>query len=501
MSVGGRDVDRVHVVQQLGAAVAVLEQPAQQIERVQTDEVDAFIVGHLREPRSELLGRLEQRLVIVTQQVDGVQQMRRFVADLLEQAIVALGARDVLLEDGLQTLDGCGEALRPLGRVVAGRRGQTALHCEDRVVQAVAADAHRIELRAVAGLDLLGLIRHALIPSRPARASTLERSTRGPGASILGLVIQLRIISPNDLTPTIVSLLRDEHGATNLTVHADAAIEPAGDLLIVDVARERGNAVVEKLLELRLDERGSISLVSLEASASRVAATAEALAVGHGWDAIVWQQLDESARNDSARSVTYFVLMVLAALIATVGVLVDSAVLIIGAMIVGPEYGPLNAISVAIYRKRAYGVRAAIKLALGLVFAVVGAAVATEIFRLIDQVPADFETSDRFFTSFVTEPNVFSFVVALVAGIVGTIALAQGRQTALAGVLVSVTTIPAAAALGVDLVFGDWSDAGGAAAQLGINLVSIVFGAVATLIAHDRAWRRAHGAPLIRRAL
>jgi hypothetical protein len=47
------------------------------------------------------------------------------------------------------------------------------------------------------------------------------------------------------------------------------------------------------------------------------------------------------------------------------------------------------------------------------------------------------------------------------------------------------------AAPGVDLVFADWDDAGGAAAQLLINIVAIVCGSVTTLVVHDRAWRAA----------
>ncbi len=310
-------------------------------------------------------------------------------------------------------------------------------------------------------------------------------------------MIQLRIISPSDLTTSVVALLRDEPGATNLTVHREAALQPAGDLVIVDVARERGNWVLERLVALELDERGSISVISLEASASRVAVIAEDRAVGHGADAIVWHHLEETARSDAEPSVTYYVLMILAAVIATVGVLVDSAVLIIGAMIVGPEYGPMNSFSVAVYRRRRFWRAAALKLGVGLAIAGGASAVATLFFRATGQVPEGFETTNRFFTSFVSEPNIFSVVVALVAGIVGTISLAQGRQTALAGVLVSVTTIPAAAALGVDVVYGEWSDAGGAAGQLGINIVSIVVAALATLVVHDWAWRRGSAASAV----
>jgi hypothetical protein len=61
------------------------------------------------------------------------------------------------------------------------------------------------------------------------------------------------------------------------------------------------------------------------------------------------------------------------------------------------------------------------------------------------------------------------------------------QATALAGVLVSVTTIPAAAALGVDVSTGTWSDLAGAAIQLGINLASLLAAGLATLAVYDRS--------------
>lgn len=314
-------------------------------------------------------------------------------------------------------------------------------------------------------------------------------------------MLQVRVITPTHLTPEVVERLRDEHGATNITVQVGTAVEPAGDVVIVDVARERGNAVVEDLIALRLDEVGSISLVTLEASTSIGARRAEETAVGHELDAILWEALEEDSRSDARGSVTFGALMVIAALIACVGVVLDSPVLIIGAMIVGPEYGPLTALSVALYRRRGYAASALITLIWGLATAVATAAVATIVFRAVGEVPDGFVPSERFFTAFVTTPNVLSVVVALAAGVAGTIALAQRRQAALAGVLVSVTTLPAAAALGVDIVFGEWPDAAGAASQLGINIVAIVAASVTTLAVHDRVWKRVDAAsePPIRR--
>ena len=44
--------------------------------------------------------------------------------------------------------------------------------------------------------------------------------------------------------------------------------------------------------------------------------------------------------------------MILATLIAAVGIVTDSIILIIGAMIVGPEFGPLAGLCVALVQRR-----------------------------------------------------------------------------------------------------------------------------------------------------
>ena len=89
----------------------------------------------------------------------------------------------------------------------------------------------------------------------------------------------------------------------------------------------------------------------------------------------------------------------------------------------------------------------------------------------------------------MTDPNAYSAVVAFVAGVAGTIALARSQATVVAGVLVSVTTIPAAAAVGVGLAAGQWGDAADGAIQLGINVVAILVAILVTLSVYDRVWK------------
>jgi uncharacterized membrane protein len=83
-------------------------------------------------------------------------------------------------------------------------------------------------------------------------------------------------------------------------------------------------------------------------------------------------------------------------------------------------------------------------------------------------------------------------VVALAAGVAGMVALGQAKSGAIVGVLVSVTTIPAVANIGVALAFGNPTEAIGALAQLSINVVGLVSAGIGSLwLAHRLSRRRA----------
>ena len=170
--------------------------------------------------------------------------------------------------------------------------------------------------------------------------------------------------------------------------------------------------------------------------------------------------------------------------------------LIVGAMVVGPEFGPLAGLSVALVERRPDLARRSLAaLGVGFPVGVLLACVATLVFKWIGASPDDFVPSQHQLTGFISNPDFFSFFVAFVAGTVGILSLTNAKSGALIGVLISVTTIPAASNVGVAAAYGDWDEAGGAAAQLTINLSSIVLAGVLTLFIQRRyyvARRRKH---------
>ena len=84
--------------------------------------------------------------------------------------------------------------------------------------------------------------------------------------------------------------------------------------------------------------------------------------------------------------------------------------------------------------------------------------------------------------------NLFSVVVAVIAGLVGVVSLTQARPSALTGVFISVTTIPAAADIGVSLAYRSWQEARGSLVQLLLNVGLLIVGALA-LHAQRASWQ------------
>jgi uncharacterized hydrophobic protein (TIGR00271 family) len=295
-------------------------------------------------------------------------------------------------------------------------------------------------------------------------------------------VLHLRILVPSDLTGDVLTLLRQTAGATNVVHLPGAALDPPGDVVLADVAREAANDVLAALEERGCTTRGSIAVETVDTSLSAHADKAEADAPGQGVDAVVWEEVGARTSEEATLSWTFAVFMVTASLIAACGILLDSPILLVGAMVVGPEFGPLAGLCIAAVARRSDAARRSLlALAVGFPLAHLAAWLLTRGVLAADQVPAAFLDGARPLTGFVSHPDVYSVIVAACAGVAGVVSLTSAKSSALIGVVISVTTIPAAANLGVATAVGDYGEAGGAALQLVVNLTTIVAAGTATL--------------------
>lgn len=304
-------------------------------------------------------------------------------------------------------------------------------------------------------------------------------------------MLHLRLIVPADRTDAVVRLLEDTVGTAHLIVLPAAARDPAGDVVLCDVAREAGDGLLAELRALGLDETGSIAVENIELSLSKRADRAEEDAPGEGADAVLWEHLADATHEESTLSVTYLAFLALATMIAACGVVLDNAVLIVGAMAVGPEFGPLAGLCTALVRRAPrLAVRSALALVVGFAVAMVvttGFSMLMDAFGLFTKELLDAKRPN---TDFIWKPDMFSFVVAVLAGIAGTLSLTSAKSGALVGVAISVTTVPAAANAAVALGYGDVDQMVGSSEQLLLNLAGIVLAGTLTLLVQRWLWSR-----------
>jgi uncharacterized hydrophobic protein (TIGR00271 family) len=299
-------------------------------------------------------------------------------------------------------------------------------------------------------------------------------------------VFHLRLIIPPDLADDVLAELEASSGAVHIVEYASAADRPGGRLVSCEVVREAANDLVEALQRRGVHRAGAITLEQLETVVSDAAARAEEVTPGAGGDALVWEELEVRARDDSALTASFLVFMAIAATIAAIGILLDSAILIIGAMVVGPDYGPLAALCVNLVRRRwDRAVVAARTMGIGVAVAAAAAFAMTVALRVASVAPDQY-VSDRILTSFISRPDVMAAVVAVLAGVVGMLSLTEARSGALIGVLVSVTTIPAIGNVGAAAAYGEWGEVGGALVQLLVNVTGLIAAGCVTLVVQAR---------------
>ena len=295
-------------------------------------------------------------------------------------------------------------------------------------------------------------------------------------------MVHLRLIVPARAASGIVDRLLLTSGVAHLVRIPDVGVEPRGELILCDVAREAADGVVEWLQSEGVHRDGAITIEELGAVISDAAERATVAAPGNEADALIWEELEARARADAGLNVSFLIFMGIAAVIAGIGILLDAPILIVGAMVVGPEYGPLAALCVSALRRRPRpAMRAVTTVAIGLALAALASLAATAALRVTGLAPEVYDVTGRELTAFISRPDALAAVVAVLAGVVGMLSLTEARSGPLIGVLVSVTTIPAAANVGVATAYGAWGEVAGAALQLAVNVTGLVVAGIVTL--------------------
>ena len=304
-------------------------------------------------------------------------------------------------------------------------------------------------------------------------------------------MIHLRVVSPADLTEKTVALLAGDPGVLNLVVLPGRARNPDGDAIECDVVSGSANTVLPNLRRLQVDRRGSIVIEPVELAISGRVADIETQQLGALANAPVWEEVEARIRAEGTYSPSFYLFLISAGIIGAVGILTNSQILIVAAMVLGPEYGAITSVALGLDRHSGKAVREGLSaLTVGFLLAIVAAFAFALLVGVLGLEPTAFRIGIRPVTNLIDTPNLYSLVVAVLAGVVGIVSLTHARSSTLLGVFISVTTIPAASDIGVASAFGSWSEARGSLLQLLLNIVVLIVVGLLTLKFVRLLWRR-----------
>jgi uncharacterized hydrophobic protein (TIGR00271 family) len=318
-------------------------------------------------------------------------------------------------------------------------------------------------------------------------------------------MLHVRVVSPPDSTSHLVQRLTAGPGVRNLVVLPGAARRPDGDAVQFDLAVRFANPVLAEV-RARLGDRGSVVIENVEGAATGP----EDPEGAEDWEAAaepgssraarrrhdgeippVWEMVEAKIRADGVYPMSFFTLLIIAGLIGAVGILTNSQILVVAAMVVGPEYGAIMATGLGIDTRDGRAVRHSLAaLVVGFGLAVIATLVFGLLIRWSGRTPHLYELGIRPVSDLINTPNVFSVIVAVLAGIVGVVSLTESRANALIGVFISVTTIPAAADMGLSAAYGSWTEARGSTFQLLLNVVLLIVVGALGLRLLRWVWRR-----------
>jgi uncharacterized hydrophobic protein (TIGR00271 family) len=302
-------------------------------------------------------------------------------------------------------------------------------------------------------------------------------------------MLRLRSSIPDHRADEFTELLRDLGGVSRVARHADESKRAPSHVFVADIEPSCADRLVEEIerLGIGVDDYvlAKVDLVAPERRHDQGEG---------GTDGFAWVEVMGQARANSRPLARYLALINVAGVIAALGVIESSPILIVGAMAVSPDLLPICATSVGLVggnRKLAWRAFGTLTLGLGLV--VVTAAVVSALLKGTGFLDAGFDVEQSSLST-LAATDYSTVLIALAAGVAGMLSFETHASSAV-GVAISVTTIPASAYLGVALGAGGIEHALGALVVLTVNVVLLIVGGSLTLLV-QRALPNRSGAPL-----
>jgi uncharacterized membrane protein len=275
-------------------------------------------------------------------------------------------------------------------------------------------------------------------------------------------------------TDQLLADLGEMGGVISISVQREASVKPPGDVISAAVLNAEVDAVL-RVVE-RAEEHGPIS-VSTSSLDSLIDSENQDV-VRSDVDEASWEEAETALRRHSRLSTNFFLTTAGGAIIVTCGLAASSgvteAVALVAGAVIAPAFEPLARMGLGAVNRQPRVVTHASYSALASYVTLI----VVSLLTMLVLRAGGHGFVDRFLHSStvheVEYPPLVNLILSAAGAVTGVVMISAGRFTQLAGPLVALQLLPAAASIGAALELGDGGIAARSLGRLAIDIGMVI---------------------------
>jgi uncharacterized membrane protein len=283
----------------------------------------------------------------------------------------------------------------------------------------------------------------------------------------------LAVSLPTDRTDLLVSQLSPLEPVIGLSVHRGGSVKPPGDVLTLQILNKGIDEALRLIAEVC---KGTSYSIATAEQASMIDPQQDSI-IEDDIDEAIWEEMETGLRHQARVTSNYLVLMALGGAMSAVGLVSDpvpQVIAFVAASVVAPGFEPIAKIPLGLVLSNFHTVKRGLKSALmGYGILLLAAALTFALLRWIGVTNVD-EFIKNQAVEMMSHPSAKDIIVSLCGTLAGAIIIASYRRSIIAGALIAMVIISAAAMIGAALACGQWQLAVEGAERFGMDVAFII---------------------------
>jgi len=282
----------------------------------------------------------------------------------------------------------------------------------------------------------------------------------------------VQVATPSNRTDQLISQLEPLDDVIGLSVQRGGSIKPVGDVLVINALNKGIDEVLRRVADTC---RGTNYSIATAEQASMIDQQHDAI-IENDIDEAIWEEIETGMRQQAHVTVNYMILMAIGGAIATVGLVSDpgpQAVAFVAASVIAPGFEPLAAIPLGLVLRNSHTVWRGTRSALiGYGVLILAAALTFALLRWTG-ITSEMEFIRNPEVDTLSHPTAKEITVSFCGTLAGAIIIAAYRRSIIAGALIAMVIIQAAALIGVSVVCARWDLALEGIERFGLDIVFV----------------------------